>query len=178
MISQAHTPFGRDTLRDWLLAPAPVAEIADRQQAVSFLSPTTGIREEICLRARMLGADGPSTLAFVDWAESQPILLTRPWLKWATRLSATVLVLAALGALAGVIPAALAFLTIATLACLHILFNAFYGGRVYDVLDRVCARSHDIRQYRPLFETIAAFPGDVPLFAKLHAHMGHTPRSR
>ena len=36
LISQAHTPFGRDTLRDWLLEPAPVAEIADRQQAVAI----------------------------------------------------------------------------------------------------------------------------------------------
>ena len=59
---------------------------------------------------------------------------------------------------------------------LHLLINAFYGGRVYDVLDRVGTRSHDIRQYRPLFETIAAFPSEVPLFAKLHAHMGQTPR--
>lgn len=176
LMSQAHTPFGRDTLRDWLLAPAPVAEIADRQKAVSLLAPADGIREEICLRARMLGENGPSTLAFVDWAESLPILISRPWLKWSTRLSATVLVLAIIGALAGAIPAELAFLTIAALTCLHILFNAFYGGRVYDVLDRVCARSHDIRQYRPLFETIAAFPHEVPLFARLHAHMGRTPR--
>ena len=76
----------------------------------------------------------------------------------------------------GVIPGEAAFLTIIAITCLHIVLNAFYGGRVYDVLDRVGTRSHDIRQYRPLFETIAAFPPDVPLFAKLHAHMGKTPR--
>ena len=77
--------------------------------------------------------------------------------------------------MSGLLPTTAAFLTIVAITCLHVLLNAFYGGRVYDVLDRVATRSHDIRQYRPLFETIAAFPPDVPLFAKLHAHMGATP---
>jgi hypothetical protein len=176
LISQAHTPFGRDTLRDWLLRPAPVAEIKDRQQAVTFLAPSADIREEICLRGRMLSANDASTLAFVDWAEGPSLLRSRPWLKWLTRISASILVLLLLGALAGVIPAEAAFLTITAVTFLHILINALYGGRVYDVLDRVGARSHDIRQYRPLFETIADFPHDIPLFAKLHAHMGQTPR--
>lgn len=176
LISQAHTPFGRHTLRDWLLAPAPIAEIADRQQTVTFLAPSADIREEICLRGRMLGADGASTLAFVDWAEGPSLIMARPWLKWLTRISASILVLALFGALAGVIPGEAAFLTITAITCLHVVLNAFYGGRVYDVLDRVGTRSHDIRQYRPLFETIAAFPTDVPFFAKLHAHMGKTPR--
>jgi MutS domain V len=175
LVSQANTPFGRDTLRDWLLAPASIAEIADRQQAVTFLAPSNEVREEICLRGRMLGANDASTLAFVDWAEAQPVLTSRPWLKWLTRISTTVLVLALLGALSGLLPTTAAFLTIVAITCLHVLLNAFYGGRVYDVLDRVATRSLDIRQYQPLFETIAAFPPDVPLFAKLHAHMGATP---
>ena len=84
--------------------------------------------------------------------------------------------LALLGALVGAIPAEAVFLLLIVITVLHVLINAFYGGRVYDVLDRVSSRSHDIRQYRPLFETIAVFPSDVPLFAKLHAHMGRTPR--
>jgi energy-coupling factor transporter ATP-binding protein EcfA2 len=175
LASQAHTPFGRDTLRDWLLAPASVAEIAERQQAVKVLAPLDNIREEICLRGRMLGADGASTSAFVDWAEGPALLGARPWLKWLSRISASILVLALLGGLIGVIPTEAAFLAIAAITILHVLLNAFYGGRVYDVLDRISTRSHDIRQYRPLFETIAAFPSDVSLFARLHTHMGRTP---
>ena len=176
LISQAYTPFGRNTLRDWLLVPATVAEIADRQQAVTFLAPSTDIREEVCLRGRMLGANGVSTLAFVDWAEGKPLLTSRPWLNWLPRISAGVLMLALVGALIGVISATVAFLAIMVIACLHLVVIVFYGGRVHDVLDRIGTRSHDIRQYRPLFATIAAFPAEVPLFAKLHAHMGRTPR--
>ncbi len=176
LISQAHTPFGRDTLRDWLLIPAPVGDIADRQQAVAFLAPSTDVREEICLRGRMLGANNASTLAFVEWAEGQPVLTSRPWLNWLTRISSGALALVLVGALVGAIDPVTMFLTIAVILCLHLIVIAFYGGRVYDVLDRIGTRSHDIRQYRPLFETIAGLPSDVPLFAKLHAHMGRTPR--
>ncbi len=176
LLSQASTPFGRDTLRDWLVAPASVAEIADRQQAVTFLAPHTDIREEICLRGRMLSADGQSTMAFVDWAEGKQLLAPRPWLTWLSRISPIVLVLALVGALTGLAPAEAAFLIITVITILHVLLNAIYGGRVYDILDRITTRSHDISQYRPLFETIAAFPANVPFFAKLHAQMDRSPR--
>jgi hypothetical protein len=176
LISQAHTPFGRETLRDWLLAPASCAEIAHRQQAVSFLAPAADIREEIDLRSRMLSVNDQGTLAFVTWAEAPPVLTSRPWLHWCTRLSASVLLLILIAALAGLVNAHVAFLAIATITCFHLMIIVVYGGRIHDVLDRVASRSHDISQYRPLFETIAALPPEVPFFAKLHANMGTTPR--
>ena len=175
-ISQAHTPFGRETLRDWLLVPASPAEIADRQQAVSFLAPATDIREEIDLRGRMLGANDQGTLAFVAWAETPPVLTARPWLAWLTRLSTVALVLTVVAGLTGLVHADGALLTLTAICCVHLVLFAFFGGRIHDVLDRVASRSHDIQQYRPLFETIAALPPKIPLFGQLHAHMGTTPR--
>lgn len=175
LFSQAHTPFGRETLRDWLLEPAPPAEIVERQSAIAFLAPAADIREQIVLRGRMLSARAESTLAFVSWAEAPPVLAARPWLKWLTRLSSSLLVLMLIGALTGLVNAVAAVLAIAAIACLHLVLIAIYGGRVYDMLDRVVSRSHDVRQYRPLFEVIAALPASVQLFANLHAHMGSTP---
>jgi ABC-type multidrug transport system fused ATPase/permease subunit len=176
LISQAHTPFGRETLRDWLLVPASPAEIADRQQAVAFLAPATDAREEIALRGRMLSVSDQDTLAFVAWAEAPPVLAARSWLKWLTRLSSISLVLILIAAIAGLMNVTGAFLAIAAIVFMHIILIAVYAGRIYDVLDRIASRSHDIRQYGPLFETIAALPPEVPLFAKLHARMGGTPR--
>jgi hypothetical protein len=175
LISQVHTLFGRETLRDWLLVPASPAEIADRQRAISFLAPAISVREEISLRGRMLGANDQGTRAFIAWAEAPPVLSVRPWLKWSTRLSALAMVLTLVGALLGLVNAGGAFLVITAITCFHLAVIAIYGSRVHEVLDRVASRSHDIGQYRPLFETIAALPRDVPLFAKLHDHMGTTP---
>ncbi len=175
LISQAHTPFGRETLRDWLLAPASLAEIADRQHAVLFLAPAAAMREEIALRGRMLSANDRGTMAFVAWAEATPVLAPRRWLKWLTRLSPIVLVLTLITALVGLVSAEGALLTLSAIACLHVVLLAIYGGRIYDVLDRVASRSHDVRRYGPLFEIIAALPSEVPWFARLHAEMGATP---
>ncbi|HVT28443.1 MAG TPA: hypothetical protein VHE81_10560 [Lacipirellulaceae bacterium] len=176
LISQAHTPFGRQTLRDWLLVPAMPPEIVDRQHAVSFLAPADDVREEFALRSRMLGIHDQDTLAFVAWAEAQPVLADSAWLKWLTRLTSISLVLILVGASAGLINAVGAFVAITAIVLVHLLLLAIYAGRIYDVLDRIASRSHDIRQYRPLLDTIAALPSDVPFFAKLHARMGSTPR--
>jgi hypothetical protein len=175
LISQAHTPFGRETLRDWLLDPAPPAEIADRQRAIAFLAPANEIREQIVLRGRMLSVNDQGTQAFVAWAESPPFLSARRWLQWTTRVSPIVLALILIAALAGLINASAAFLAIVAITCVHLVMIAIYGGRIYDTLERVMNRTHDVRQYRPLFEVIAALPPEVPLFERLHAHMGRTP---
>jgi energy-coupling factor transporter ATP-binding protein EcfA2 len=176
LVSLAHTPFGRETLRDWLLAPASPAEILERQQAVAFLAPATGIREEIDVRGRMLEAQRNSTLAFVAWAEAPPVLATRPRLTWLTRMMTAAMVLTVIGGFAGIVSVGSAFLTSTVLACLNLVLFACYGGRIYDVLERVASRSHDIQQYRPLMETIADLPPEIPMFAQLHAHMGASPQ--
>jgi hypothetical protein len=175
-ISQAHTPFGRETLRDWLLVPASPAEIADRQRAVAFLVPAADIREEVDLRGRMLGGNGRGTLAFIAWAESPSVLTARRRLRWLTRLSTAALMIFVIALFGGWMRAEAAFLAILAITFLHLVLIAIYGGRVYDVIDRVAFRSHDIRQYRPLLETIAALPANVPLFAQFHAGMGDSPR--
>jgi hypothetical protein len=176
LISQAHTPFGRETLRDWLLTPASPSQIVERQQAVAHLAGASATREEIDLRGRLLGSHEAGTRAFVDWAEEPGFLATRPWLLAFARCSSITLLLTLVAGLAGVVSAATAFLAIAAIAAIHLLLLVVYGGRVYDSIDRVASRNHDIHQYHPLFEIIASLPAAVPYFAKLHASMGSSPR--
>jgi hypothetical protein len=175
LISQAHTPFGRRALRDWLLEPAPAAEIVDRQRAIAFLAPADDVREQIVLRGRMLSLNDRGTLAFVEWAESPPYLTARPWLLWMIRITPVLQVLLLIGALTGLVNVSFAFLAIVAITCVHLAIFAIRGGRISDTLERVMNRTHDVREYVPLLEIIAALPPDVPLFAKLHAHMGPTP---
>jgi DNA mismatch repair ATPase MutS len=85
---------------------------------------------------------------------------------------------AAFGLTVGVFNATAMLLAIIVITVANLLLIIAYGGRVYDVLDRIGARSHDMRQYHPLFETIAALPSDVSFFAKLQAEMGRTAGDR
>ena len=167
LISQAHTSFGRETLRDWLLSPAPPAEIADRQQAISFLAPADTMREEVALRGRMLSADGRGTLAFVEWAESRPILASRVWLKWLTRLSSGLFVVVMVAALGGLIGSDVAFLALTAVVGVHLVVLFIYGGRTFacsivsrpaaTISDNTVLCSRPLPRYRPTFGCSPSF---------------------
>lgn len=49
LLCTARTQMGETTLARWLLAPASVAEVAARQQAIAELAPRLDLREEIAL---------------------------------------------------------------------------------------------------------------------------------
>lgn len=73
LLSSAQTPMGEQRLADWLLAPAPVAEIRERQSIVPELGAQLDLRESTALLgASLAGALDPHSL--VAWAEATPTL--------------------------------------------------------------------------------------------------------
>lgn len=80
LLSQARTRMGEDTLADWLLRPASVETIRERQAAVTELRPRLDLREEVAV----LGEDVKAAVhaeALLRWAES-PNQLTRTSFRW------------------------------------------------------------------------------------------------
>jgi MutS-like protein len=89
----ARTPMGCQTLARWLLAPAPVDEIRERQQAIDELRSRLDLREDLAIAGNDLRSPRrPDWL--VEWAES-PVVLKNP----ALRVFSTLLALAAVAAL-------------------------------------------------------------------------------
>ena len=78
------TPMGEAVLADWLLAPADTATVRDRQTAVAELAPALELRQELELRGRLAAADRADPEPFLAWAEGEPWLAPRPWLRWAS----------------------------------------------------------------------------------------------
>jgi hypothetical protein len=95
-VSVAHTRFGQDALARYLSAPASLADIERRQQAVRAFAPPLDERQR--LEANALAAAEPSgsrrgsPVAAPDpdpllrWAESEPVLSRKPLLIWAARI--------------------------------------------------------------------------------------------
>jgi hypothetical protein len=86
LLSLARTRIGEDTLAAWLLSPAPVAEVTQRQAAVAELRTRVDLREDIAI----LGEDlkvGIHPMALTQWAEA-PNQISRPWLRWLSLLLA------------------------------------------------------------------------------------------
>src|SRR5215213_6208793 len=84
LLGTAHTPTGKSELANWLLEPAPPAEITRRQEAVAELAPELDLRQQLEVRTRPMEKLPPNIDKFLAWAEDRPWLLARPWLVWLT----------------------------------------------------------------------------------------------
>ena len=90
LLSQARTRMGENMLANWLLGPAAVATIRERQEAVGELRGRLDLREDVAV----LGEDVKAAVhaeALVEWAES-PNLLEKRWVRWVAVLLAAVAV--------------------------------------------------------------------------------------
>jgi len=176
LTSLAHTPFGTATLRDWLLNPASAEEITDRQQAVTTLAEDFEFREQLDLHGRMLGVNSTAPTDFVQWAEGEPWLAKRGWLRWLARLLAVSFIAALIVGIIGLMEPAVMFLAILGIVGLNTVILVLAAGRVNDIFNQVSSGNHDIQLYRELLESIAELPANCTFFTELQATMGATPR--
>jgi hypothetical protein len=80
LLSIARTGAGEETLAAWLKTPAAPDEIAERQQAVTELTPALDLREALG-RAGADVREGVHPEVLLAWAEGAA-LLRPPWLRW------------------------------------------------------------------------------------------------
>jgi len=93
----ACTPQGRAALAQWLLHPAPPAEIKERQPAMRELAELLAWRQEFEFRGSKDGAQFDDPAEFLAWAEGESWLKTRPALAiYSVVAPALLIVLAAL----------------------------------------------------------------------------------
>lgn len=169
-LGPAATAAGARTLQDWVLAPAPASEIANRQRAVAELSAAVEWREHFAAHGRLAAGVRRAELdAFLRWAESAGPF-TRPTtlrLRVAVlAITGTIWVLIALQA-AGVAEAAYwlipvvagMILSFATAIHIHGEFNRAL------VVDQAFAR------YADLFAHAVHAPGDAALLGAIRTRL-------
>jgi hypothetical protein len=86
LLSTARTRMGEDALASWLLAPAPVEVIRERQAAVAELRDRLDLREDLEVLGEEDGA-GVVPGALLQWAEASREL-REAWLRWLAPLLA------------------------------------------------------------------------------------------
>ena len=94
LLSTARTRMGQATLANWLLGPASLPQVVERQKAVSELRNRLDLREDLAV----LGEDaavGVRPKALLGWAES-PNQLPSSWLPPVARILAVCAVAAAI----------------------------------------------------------------------------------
>jgi DNA mismatch repair ATPase MutS len=77
LLCTARTSSGQQILADWLKQPAPLEEIAARQQAITELNPQLDLRAELDLLTHGVRSRVRPD-ALTAWAESPPVLDPKP----------------------------------------------------------------------------------------------------
>lgn len=90
LLSTARTRMGEDTLAKWLLAPALIEEILERQAAVAELRDNLDLREDLAVLGEEAGA-GVAPEALLRWAEA-PVEMRQAGLRWVAPLLAVLAV--------------------------------------------------------------------------------------
>ncbi|MDR3725044.1 MAG: mismatch repair protein [Terracidiphilus sp.] len=78
LLATVSTTAGAETLAAWLKAPAPVAEIRARQQAVQILSSQLEFREQLYITGGE-SEPGKKAAALTRWAEQSASMTRRTW---------------------------------------------------------------------------------------------------
>ena len=76
LLSTARTRMGEETLARWLLSPAPLETIRERQAAAADLRQRLDLREDLSVLGANVGG-GVRPEALVNWAEEAPVLVSR-----------------------------------------------------------------------------------------------------
>lgn len=82
LLDTTATRMGRETLADWLLAPADASVVRSRQGAVADLAPRLDERQDLELRGRAAANEEADPEPFLAWAEGPDGLANQGWLRW------------------------------------------------------------------------------------------------
>jgi hypothetical protein len=155
LLSTARTRIGEEALAGWLLAPAPVDQIRDRQQAVEELREELDLREDLAVLGEDAGV-GVHPDALVKWGEAANQLQS----SWIPRVAPLLAVLAAFAAFVW------GYWGIATPFLVLIVIE---GGLVYSLKKPMEAV---LEETEHAFHDLDLLSG---VLARVEAHTFHTP---
>jgi hypothetical protein len=169
-LGPAATAAGARTLQEWVLAPAPASDIADRQGAVAELSSAVEWREHFGAHGRLAAGVRRAELeAFLRWAESAgPFAPTT-----ALRLRVAVLAItAAIWALIGLQAAGVAeaaYWLIPVVAGMILSFAT--AIHVHGEFNRALVVDQAFARYADLFAHAVHAPGNAPLLGAIRTRL-------
>ena len=171
LLCQARTRSGMATLAAWLLKPADINTIRDRQQAVQELSTKLDLREDLAV----IGAGNKRQLRatlLADWGDAPPTSLDQvsPWLiRIVTFIGATAALVLIGDILGEGLPFARLFYLPVALLCGAILWR--HRIETHAVLHGAEGAAHEVALLASVLARIEHERFTSPLLAQLRAHL-------
>ncbi|HEX8597957.1 MAG TPA: GNAT family N-acetyltransferase [Chloroflexia bacterium] len=166
LIETPSTTMGEATLGRWLKQFAPVEVVRERQAAVAELAPLIDLRDEIALPGRLF-KERPDPEPFLQWAEGEPWLVKRPWLRWGAIADVVLLWALLFAHLFGVID----FPLYLGLAALNLLAGLSVVKTVYEIMGTATTREKAFGQYATMFELLHGARFESPLLKEMQGRL-------
>lgn len=162
---------GWTTLYRWLLEDQVLDDIHRRQQAVQELSAKIELRQDVEAAGRASAGTIPDPTALLNWAEDQPRLKARPWIRVLAMVSPVTLVILAGLQFASILayPFWLIPLTV------NVAIFLIAGAEVSDIVARVAPMHKAIGGFRDVFSAIAENDCDAPALREIRDLLGSGP---
>ncbi|HEU0114276.1 MAG TPA: hypothetical protein VFQ80_06360, partial [Thermomicrobiales bacterium] len=168
LIDTTETEAGAQTLAAWLLAPADPPTVRRRQEAGRDLAPRLELRQAIALNGRLAAGERRDPEPFLAWAEGEPWLARRPWLRVWAWLGPALLLAAIVAQLAG----AIAWPLWIALFIVNILVAQGPARPASAIVATVGERSRALAGYADTFALLAEAPFASPVMRALQASLG------
>jgi len=168
LLDTTATRMGRETLANWLLAPADPAEATGRQGAVAELAPLLDLRQEIELRGRIPSGAESDPQPFLTWAEDPHQLNDRRWLRAVAWIGPAAVVVLGIADLSGIITTPLwgvPFLV-------NLVVGATVARRAYATIAEVVTEQRAIAAYAGQLDVLAASNFTDPALRHLKEGLG------
>ena len=154
LVSMANTPIGIATLSDWFLHPPDPATVIPRQQAVAELAPALEMRQELYRRGLKVSESTAAPKRFLQWAEAEPWLAQRQWLKWASRCLPLILLICVVLAAFDLAPPSLWMVPFV----INVVLGSVHCRQAHEIFASISTRHGEIGHYADLFEVIDETP--------------------
>ncbi|HVF98695.1 MAG TPA: DNA mismatch repair protein MutS [Chloroflexia bacterium] len=166
LVETVSTSMGESTLGGWLKQFAPVEVVRRRQGAVAELAPMVDLRDELALPGR-LANDRPDPEPFVRWAEGEPWLAKRPWLRWGAIADVVLLWVLLLAHFFGLIEYPLYLV----LAAINLIAGLTIVKTVYTIMATASTREKAFGQYATMVELLSRPRFASPLLREMQARL-------
>ena len=171
LLATTRTSGGEAVLASWLLAPAPIDMIRDRQSAVRELGPKLDLREDLSVLGPEL-QEAVRTEELQKWATAPPTLIgTWP------RIVAPILAAATASGIVYWVWSGRPPDWIVPAIVVQSAFALYFRERVHEVAHGVERREQELEVLAALMDRIERDPAATPLLTRLRGELHATGRS-
>jgi ABC-type multidrug transport system fused ATPase/permease subunit len=152
LLNTCYTPIGQLTLRRWLLFPANIKTIQQRQKSIKELSENIDFRQSLGADGSHISGDQWTYESLLQWAEGPSWLSERPILLWVTRILSGLNVILILGQLIGIFQVPWWLL----ISFINLIIFGLWGGPVREILESVSEKNQGFQSYGSIFRQISS----------------------